>query len=261
MKLKTLLPFIIAILLGGVTYTLGAAVGITECGGATYCVRDGVIRAYTAMFGESLSVTGTADSSQIEAVGNYPILVNGDYYPAVGCVPSTCEWLGFLASANVNSIDSSRSYWWISGQNLIPNVSVGSEPLPYFEGMYIGPTVAANNSSITNLHGLDIDLRGAITGTITTLRGLLIAGTDQAGGTVEGIINNLPGHTIIGKSTQAVTNAPKPSLVFEPVTFANLPASVNGVIAYCSNCTIANPCASGGSGAFAKRLNGVWVCN
>jgi len=46
------------------------------------------------------------------------------------------------------------------------------------------------------------------------------------------------------------------------VTFANLPASPsNGTLIFCSDCTIANPCASGGTGAFAKRLNGVWVCN
>jgi hypothetical protein len=35
----------------------------------------------------------------------------------------------------------------------------------------------------------------------------------------------------------------------------------NGTIVYCSNCTIANPCDTGGTGAIAKRLNGVWVCN
>jgi hypothetical protein len=45
------------------------------------------------------------------------------------------------------------------------------------------------------------------------------------------------------------------------VTFANLGTPSNGAFAYCSDCTIANPCASGGTGAFAKRLNGSWVCN
>lgn len=45
------------------------------------------------------------------------------------------------------------------------------------------------------------------------------------------------------------------------LTFANLLIPPNGTYQYCSDCTIANPCASGGTGAFAKRLNGVWVCN
>lgn len=42
---------------------------------------------------------------------------------------------------------------------------------------------------------------------------------------------------------------------------ANLGAPANGNIAYCADCAIANPCAGGGTGALAKRLNGVWVCN
>lgn len=44
-------------------------------------------------------------------------------------------------------------------------------------------------------------------------------------------------------------------------TFANLGTPGNGSFAYCSDCTIANPCAGAGTGALAKRLNGVWVCN
>lgn len=45
------------------------------------------------------------------------------------------------------------------------------------------------------------------------------------------------------------------------LTFATLGTPGNGVFVYCSDCTIANPCAGAGTGAFAKRLNGVWVCN
>lgn len=44
-------------------------------------------------------------------------------------------------------------------------------------------------------------------------------------------------------------------------TFAALGAPANGTLNYCSDCTIANPCVGGGTGAIAKRLNGVWVCN
>jgi hypothetical protein len=45
------------------------------------------------------------------------------------------------------------------------------------------------------------------------------------------------------------------------VTFANLGTPSSGHFQYCPDCTIANPCAGGGTGAFAKRLNGIWVCN
>jgi hypothetical protein len=50
----------------------------------------------------------------------------------------------------------------------------------------------------------------------------------------------------------------------QTVTFANLPSNsqtVDGSLVYCSNCTVASPCASGGTGGFAKHINGGWVCN
>lgn len=43
--------------------------------------------------------------------------------------------------------------------------------------------------------------------------------------------------------------------------FGDLGAATNGSMIYCSDCTIASPCAGGGTGALAKRLNGAWVCN
>ncbi len=45
------------------------------------------------------------------------------------------------------------------------------------------------------------------------------------------------------------------------VAFSTLGTPSDGTILYCNNCTIANPCAGASSGALAKRLNGVWVCN
>lgn len=45
------------------------------------------------------------------------------------------------------------------------------------------------------------------------------------------------------------------------VTFTNLPTVANGYLIYCSDCTIASPCASGGTGALAKGINSAWVCN
>lgn len=50
---------------------------------------------------------------------------------------------------------------------------------------------------------------------------------------------------------------------FRPLakTFVGLGTPLNGTFVYCSDCRIASPCAAGGTGAFAKRLNGTWVCN
>lgn len=51
------------------------------------------------------------------------------------------------------------------------------------------------------------------------------------------------------------------ALRFTGLAFAALGAPANGTFVYCTNCTVANPCAGGGTGALAKRLNGAWVCN
>lgn len=70
---------------------------------------------------------------------------------------------------------------------------------------------------------------------------------------------NTADSTITFTSRLTVDNSGR--FIFDPITFANLGTPSNGAFVYCSDCTIANPCASGGNGAFAKRLNGAWVCN
>lgn len=49
--------------------------------------------------------------------------------------------------------------------------------------------------------------------------------------------------------------------ILTSTAFASLGTPTNGTLIFCNNCTVANPCASGGTGALAKRLNGAWVCN
>ena len=51
------------------------------------------------------------------------------------------------------------------------------------------------------------------------------------------------------------------NLTITPTNFANLGTPQNGTFLYCVDCVIANPCAGSGTGALAKRLNGIWVCN
>jgi hypothetical protein len=48
---------------------------------------------------------------------------------------------------------------------------------------------------------------------------------------------------------------------YSPTLFANLGTPANGIVLYCADCNIANPCTGSGTGAIAKRLNGVWICN
>ena len=50
-------------------------------------------------------------------------------------------------------------------------------------------------------------------------------------------------------------------ITLNATAFASLGTPADGTFLYCFNCTVANPCAGSGTGALAKRLNGVWVCN
>lgn len=50
-------------------------------------------------------------------------------------------------------------------------------------------------------------------------------------------------------------------LIFSQILFADLGTPVNGTVYFCTDCTVASPCATGGTGALAKRMNGAWVCN
>jgi hypothetical protein len=45
------------------------------------------------------------------------------------------------------------------------------------------------------------------------------------------------------------------------LAFAQLGTFANGSYGYCSDCTAATPCAGGGTGAMARRINGAWVCS
>jgi hypothetical protein len=51
------------------------------------------------------------------------------------------------------------------------------------------------------------------------------------------------------------------SLAYSATLFANLGTPSNGTVFYCSDCLAnSNPCSGASTGAFAKRLNGVWDC-
>ncbi|HEV2990699.1 MAG TPA: hypothetical protein VG759_19840 [Candidatus Angelobacter sp.] len=96
--------------------------------------------------------------------------------------------------------------------------------------------------------------------------GMNIDGLGLNGSAVSNSINGAPGWTLkVSSSTVATVNAGSLALT-QPLdnastVFANLGTPADGRQVYCSNCKIAKNCTSGGTGAFAKRINGAWVCN
>jgi hypothetical protein len=76
------------------------------------------------------------------------------------------------------------------------------------------------------------------------------------------------GHTVLSYYPFYNVNSPVAIQGFDiyrtflPVTSGNLPTSApNGTQVYCSNCKVAtSPCAGGGTGAMAFKVNGAWRC-
>jgi hypothetical protein len=69
----------------------------------------------------------------------------------------------------------------------------------------------------------------------------------------------------VGTSSQVQIN-PNGSVTYGSVTQSNLGTPANGTVVYCSDCTKATPCASGGYGALAKRVPNsggttIWDCD
>ncbi len=70
-------------------------------------------------------------------------------------------------------------------------------------------------------------------------------------------------NTVLGlaAATSFTTSVSAPRFIGTGVTFAALGTPSNGQWVYCSDCVIAATCVGSGTGAIAKRLNGVWVCD
>jgi hypothetical protein len=111
----------------------------------------------------------------------------------------------------------------------------------------------------------DVVLSGASLPTSFTLSGVGLFDSNAVT-TINAVTLNVSGNTVLTGTLAAgattisgiVTSGGN---IFTAVLFAALGAPSNGTVYYCSNCTIASPCASGGTGAIAKRLNNGWVCN
>jgi hypothetical protein len=138
--------------------------------------------------------------------------------------------------------------------------------------LFVGGNLSANTTNV-------IDAQPAFTSFLNTnvggivqqwavnpQGGMDVDGLGLNGGAISNSINGTPGWTLkVASSTVATVNAGSFALA-QPLdnastVFANLGTAANGRQLYCSDCKIAKPCSGGGSGAFAKRINGAWVCN
>ena len=167
------------------------------------------------------------------------------------------------------------------------------------EGIYSLPsnscTVTGRNQTITvnwhsvpgfpksyNIYGSSGGGFSQISSGLTTASAVYTTGTPGLGGIVEASVPSggptmmmpgvqgiatpalvLPGATGLAATvtSPALPANSTATVILTGITFANLGTPANGNFYYCPDCTIAAICAGGGTGALAKRLNGVWVCN
>lgn len=132
----------------------------------------------------------------------------------------------------------------------------------------LSPTTVTASQAITsadNITGLRLESTTGILRAPTTTP-LLVDNNAQTQNKVNLVVRSWSSQTNPFLSLQDSSGVEKArwnidgSLQIIGVTYANLPTPSNGQLVYCTDCQQANPCASGGSGAFARREAGAWNC-
>lgn len=132
----------------------------------------------------------------------------------------------------------------------------------------LSPTTVTASQAITsadNITGLRLESTTGILRAPTTTP-LLVDNNAQTQNKVNLVVRSWSSQTNPFLSLQDSSGVEKArwnidgSLQIIGVTYANLPTPSNGQFVYCTDCQQANPCASGGSGAFARREAGAWNC-
>jgi hypothetical protein len=206
-----------------------------------------------------IKLTPKGSTSSIPVFANYfyaPKLVIGG-----GGTAATSASVWFDAPAGFVRSGSSIQFQWMSSsdafsgsndlilrRNAAANLAFGATDA----ASPVAQTLSVQNvvGGTTNTAGVNWTF-AASRGTGTGAGGDIIFQTAPAGGS----------GTTQNTLATAFTIQDNGAVQLKSVTFANLPTVANGYLIYCSDCTIASPCASGGSGALAKGINGAWVCN
>jgi len=229
----------------------------------------------------SVTGRGVIANNVIRDIGNECISISGTFTPALGQLSITgnvltgcgdlgiqveTEWPQVQIANNIirDSVDWGIDFqdsqdFVIAGNILIDNGTRG------IQVQVTGGTAAGRGLIFGNevRYATPAGTQGINIASVATIDRILIFGNDLADTatplTLGALATNLHAYmNLTGTSTIPVWTSPINSA---GVTFANLGTPANGTITFCSDCAIANPCAGAGTGALAKRLNSVWVCN
>jgi hypothetical protein len=137
---------------------------------------------------------------------------------------------------------------------------------------FVGGNLSANAANVVDAQPeftsfLNTNVGGIVQQwSVTPQGGMSIDGLGLNGSAISNSINGASGWTLkVASSTVATVNTGSFALN-QPLdnassVFANLGTPANGRQVYCSDCKIQKNCAGGGTGAFAKRIGGSWICN
>lgn len=236
-------------------------------GGGGGAVNSGAATNITGYLkGDGATISGQAVPIPVADGGTATTSVTNNQLLRMSATGGTATVTGSLLSDNGTNVTLA------SGTLLLPAgtsaaASVGSSVTNgiYFEGTGVHlnsgnslATFSARSDGVSAVVRSDgflgfVDTTNARTGTIDARFSRGGAGRIQ-------VLAASGGGQLSPSATASSTNLAGSLFTFG-VDFAGLGTPDAGTFLYCRDCTIANPCAAGGTGALAKRLASTWVCN
>jgi hypothetical protein len=244
---------------------LGINRDLTIGGAATSLIVDGVFNTQPTGSTPSGGNIGFQNFNAETAIGNpYKLFVNGTRPAPATCLVSA----GGAVAPNTTYSFAVAPVWWdnsVGGFGPFVNnctTTTGNQ------------TIAIHWTAIPGVKGYYLAVGGPsglnATGPLPPANDCQARGAYQPASSVSFVWTGSNSHNCGGSLPTVPGGGPTmmdaggfsaPQLLLTPVLFKNLGNPDNFTIKMCADCTISNPCAAGGTGALAKRLNNRWVCN
>ncbi len=197
----------------------------------------------------------TVGTTPIVGGNNYEVLFNQS-----GVVHTSSDF-AFVDGGSTNYLNIGDGTGVASYVNIISGTVTANTPP-------LSMTQTWNNSGV-DFMGLDLNITNTASKAGSRLMRLRVGNTSMLDVDRSGRLTAAGGADIASDiyspyaffDTLEATATTFNAVTYVPTPFASLGTPTDGTVMYCSDCTLANPCASGGSGAIAKRLNSAWVCN
>jgi hypothetical protein len=244
---------------------LGINRDVTIGAGTTSLIVDGLFNSQPAGSTPAAGNIGFQTFNVLTSIGSpYKLFVNG-----ISPAPATCKVSsGGAIAPNTTYSFAVAPVWWDNSVGgfgpFIKNCTTTAENRTITINWTAIPGVKGYYLAVGGPHGLNA------TGPLSPINNCQVWGAYHPANSTSfvwtgsnsydcgGSLPDAPGG---GPTMMNAAGVSAPQLMLTPVLFKNLGTSDNFTIKMCADCTISSPCAGGGTGALAKRLNNRWVCN